>query len=225
MEGHKIPKNLAKKQWSLFNKVLKSENSLPLLSCIGNHDICCEGDSKYNFDGGKKWAQEELNLNNRYYSVETPYWKIIMLDSVQPKPNGEWYMAYIDEEQFEWLENELKNTSKFVLIAFHIPILAACVFFDGNRNIQNNWEIPSSWMHTDTVRLNNLFSKYPNVNLAVSGHMHLTDKVEFNDVTYCCNGAVSGKWWKGKNKHTSEGYAMIELHEDGSFNNTYIPYM
>jgi predicted MPP superfamily phosphohydrolase len=32
MEGHKIPKNLAKKQWSLFNKVLKSENSLPLLS-------------------------------------------------------------------------------------------------------------------------------------------------------------------------------------------------
>jgi 3',5'-cyclic AMP phosphodiesterase CpdA len=224
MEGHKTANFLTQKQWSLFNKVLKNENSVPLLSCIGNHDICCEGDSSYNFSDGKKWTQDELGLQNRYYSVETPYWKIIMLDSVQPKANGEWYTAFIDDAQFEWLENELKSTTKFVLIASHIPILAACVFFDGNRNAKNNWEIPSSWMHTDTVKLNTLFSKYPNVNLAVSGHIHLTDKVEYNDVTYCCNGAVSGRWWKGKNKNTQAGYAKIELFDNGTFKNTYVHY-
>jgi 3',5'-cyclic-AMP phosphodiesterase len=224
MEAHQKSVFLARKQWSLFNDVLKSENTLPTLHCIGNHDICCEGDSHYNFRDGKTMALEQLGLAKQYYAYDTPYWKVIVLDSVQTKPNGEWYTAHIDEEQWDWLENELASANKYVLIASHIPILAACVFFDGNRNDKDNWEIPGAWMHTDARRLNKLFAKYPNVKLAVSGHIHLTDKVEYNDVTYCCNGAVSGRWWKGKNQNTFAGYAKIELFDDGSFKNNYISY-
>ncbi len=224
MEAHQKSVFVARQQWSLFKKVLKSENSLPLLHCIGNHDICCEGDSHYNFTDGKAMALEQLGLAKRYYALDTSFWKIIVLDSVQTKENGEWYTAHIDEEQWDWLEKELATAHKPVLIASHIPILAACVFFDGNRKDKENWEIPGAWMHTDTRRLNKLFGKYPNVKLAVSGHIHLTDKVEYNNVTYCCNGAVSGRWWKGKNQNTYAGYAKIELFDDGTFKNNYISY-
>jgi 3',5'-cyclic-AMP phosphodiesterase len=224
MEAHQKTPFIVRQQWSLFQKILKSENSLSVLHCIGNHDICCEGDSHYNFESGKKMALDEVGLAKSYYSLDTFDWKIIVLDSVQTKPNGEWYTAYIDEMQWDWLEKELATSSKPILIASHIPILAACVFFDGNRKNNDNWEIPGAWMHTDAMRLNQLFEKYPNVKIAVSGHIHLADKVEYDNVTYCCNGAVSGRWWKGKNQNTNAGYAKIELFDDGTFKNTYITY-
>ena len=42
MDAHKRTPHNADKQWKLFNEVLKSENNLPVISCVGNHDICCE---------------------------------------------------------------------------------------------------------------------------------------------------------------------------------------
>ncbi len=68
------------------------------------------------------------------------------------------------------------------------------------------------------------FNQHKNVKLAVSGHIHLTDRVDYNGVSYCCNGAVSGRWWFGKYQHTEAGYAIIDLYDDGSFTNTYVSY-
>jgi hypothetical protein len=62
------------------------------------------------------------------------------------------------------------------------------------------------------------------VKLAISGHIHLLDEVVYNDVTYYCNGAVSGNWWKGDYHQTPAGYAVINLYEDGTFNREYIAY-
>ncbi len=46
----------------------------------------------------------------------------------------------------------------------------------------------------------------------------------YNGVTYISNGAVSGNWWKGKRYATQNGYAMVNLYDDGSFNNEYVTY-
>lgn len=226
MDAHKRKPHNADKQWKLFNDVLKNENSLPIISCVGNHDICCEGDSSKTFEDGKKWAMDEMSIGQRYYSHDTPDWNFIMLDSVQRKKDGSWYTAHLDEEQFDWLKDQLNNTPshKPTMIISHIPILAACVFFDGNNIKDEKWEVPGSWMHTDSKRLSELFHQHKNVKLAVSGHIHLTDRVDYNGVSYCCNGAVSGKWWFGKYQHTEAGYAVIDLYEDGSFSNNYVSY-
>jgi hypothetical protein len=125
-----------------------------------------------------------------------------------------------------WLKNELNSIPSFkpVLIVSHIPILAACIFFDGKRFENNQWNVPGRWMHEDAYELKNLFLKHPNVKLAISGHIHLLDKVEYNGVTYCCNGAVSGAWWAGNYQQTKPGYAIIDLYADGRFTNQYTPY-
>lgn len=226
MEAHNISKFLVKKQWDLFHQVIRSENSIPIKHCIGNHDINFQDDNFQSFIDGKKWAQDELELEKTYYSYETEFWKIIVLDSVQASQNSNrWYAAYIDDNQLEWLKQELSNTSKYVMIASHIPILAACVFFDGENKNNSAWTIPNNWMHADTKKLHDIFYQYSNIKLAISGHIHLTDKVEYNGVTYCCNGAVSGKWWKGANQQTQAGYAIVELFDDGTFKNTYNNYL
>jgi Icc protein len=46
----------------------------------------------------------------------------------------------------------------------------------------------------------------------------------FNDVTYICDGAVSGAWWKGRNHECDEGYGLINLYDDGTFDHAYQTY-
>jgi 3',5'-cyclic AMP phosphodiesterase CpdA len=169
---------------------------------------------------------DEMSISKRYYSHDTDQWRFVMLDSVQRKKDGSWYTAHLDDEQYDWLKSTLKATpdDKPVMVISHIPILAACVFFDGDNSNNGKWEVPGSWMHTDAKRISNLFDDHKNVKLAVSGHIHLTDRVDYNGVSYCCNGAVSGRWWFGKYQHTEAGYAIIDLYDDGSFTNTYISY-
>ena len=80
---------------------------------------------------GKKWAMDELKLQDRYYSFSIQNWEFIVLDSVHPSfDTGSGYTARLDEEQFQWLETKLNNTSteKHICILSHIPIISFCPF-------------------------------------------------------------------------------------------------
>ncbi|CAG5017385.1 3',5'-cyclic adenosine monophosphate phosphodiesterase CpdA [Dyadobacter sp. CECT 9275] len=214
------------REWEIFHQVLKSENGLPMISCIGNHDIWCKQDKVTAFYDGKARALELLELQRSYFSLDRNGWHIIVLDSIHAKAEGAGYTALLDEKQLAWLRADLQNTDKKIpiLVVSHVPILSACVFLDGQNVRNGGWELPGSWMHTDCHELTKLFYSYPNVKLAISGHIHLHDKVEYNNITYCCNGAVSGNYWFGKYRQTKPGYAMIDLYADGTFNNRYVTY-
>ncbi|MCE7067027.1 metallophosphoesterase [Dyadobacter sp. CY326] len=224
MGSHSVSKEKSLKEWQLYHHITSSENSIPTISCIGNHDIWHPEPGT--FGDGKKRAMDEIKVARPYFSFDKNGWHIIVLDSVQSRPEGTGYLANLDEEQFEWLKDDLRDTPAHVpvLVASHIPILSACVFFDGDNLKDGKWVVPGSWMHMDAARLVKLFDKHDNVKLAVSGHIHLLDRVNYNKVTYCCNGAVSGNYWMGKYKETSPGYAIIDLFDDGSFSNEYVKY-
>lgn len=226
MEAHGRGQDSVRRQWRLYQDVLHSENALPMLNCIGNHDIWCNEETVVSFGAGRQWAMDELQMPKRYYSLDKNGWHIVVLDSVQPKADGSWYTAHLDDEQFDWLINDLKANpvTTPVLIVSHIPILAACVFFDGQRFSGENWNVPARWMHSDTVRITSLFREHPNVKAALSGHIHLVDRVDYGGVSYYCNGAVSGAWWFGQYHHTAAGYAVVDLFDDGTVRNTYVNY-
>lgn len=226
MGMHGASENSIGKQWELYNEILKSENTLPIYNCLGNHDIYRKNKSIQSFKDGKKDALDQIALAKSYYAFEAKNWKIIVLDSIQPTAEEKGYQGKINEEQIDWLKNELIITpkNKSILIVSHIPILSACVFLDGKNFKNGEWRVPETWMHGDAEDLVELFAKHPNIKLAISGHIHLNDRIEYNQVTYCCNGAVSGNWWMGSYKQTKPGYALIDLFEDGSFENKYVVY-
>ena len=211
-------------QWKLYNSILKSDNNIPVQYCLGNHDIWWSENNKGQAVYGKQYSLDQLQLSKPYYSFEKADWKFIVLDSVHLDIDNTWYIGKLGEEQFNWLENELKNTAanKPVLILSHIPILTATLMVEDN--IVNKWEMLGGDMHTDTSKIINLFYKYPNVKLCLSGHIHLRDRVEYNNVTYICNGAVSGAWWEGNRRQTAPGYGILDLFTDGSFQERYVNY-
>lgn len=215
------------KQWDAWRTVTKADSSLPIEYCIGNHDVWGYDGAKSDPLYGKKWAVEQMGISGRYRSFDKNGWHFVILDSVQTTPEGRWYTAHIDPQQMDWLKADLAKTDPKtpVLVLSHIPIVSATVFYDKNNVKNGNWQIPGSWDHTDAVDLIALFYQHPNVKACLSGHMHLLDRAEYNNVSYFCNGAVSGNWWTSDTYHqTKAGYALFDLYDDGTVERTYLPY-
>jgi len=212
-------------QWNLWHSVIKSDCSLPIHYILGNHDIWWNENDKGQTLYGKQYAIEQLKLSSPYYSFTKNGWKFILLDSVHLDIDGTWYIGQLGDVQFNWLEDELKSTPADmpVCIMSHIPLLTATLMVDDQTAV-NRWEVLGGDMHTDISKIVALFYKHPNVKLCLSGHIHLRDKVVYNNVTYICNGAVSGAWWEGNKRETAPGYGLIDLYADGSFDELYVNY-
>lgn len=208
-------------RWASWNKIVKDENGLSLYSALGNHDVWYGPDETldavYKKDKryGKQWAITELRLPNRYYAFEKNGWKFIALDSINGNSGYQ-----LDDEQFQWLEKELaKNPAMPVCVFNHVPILSmGALLYYTKRKPLEEVKFPSGDMHNDHQRMKDLFFKNKQVKLALSGHVHYVDAVEYLGVKYLCNGAVSGNWW-GNPLALDEFapvYAIIDLYEDGS---------
>jgi Icc protein len=212
-------------QWNLVSDLYKSDCGIPAHSCLGNHDIWWLENNKGQAVYGKQYALDRLKLAKPYYSFNQAGWKFIILDSVHLDIDGTWYIGKLGDEQMAWLENELKTTDPNtpILVLSHIPILTATNLIEDN--IVNKWVMLGGEMHTDTARIISLFYQHPNVKLCLSGHIHLREKLVYNNVTYICNGAVCGAWWEGNRRETAPGYGIIDLYADGTFEEQYINYL
>jgi 3',5'-cyclic AMP phosphodiesterase CpdA len=229
MDALQADKAKTQAQWDVWNKVITEENKLPMFHCIGNHDIwgwqlkdvSVKTDPLYE----KGWVLQQHKMPNRYYSFEKENWHFIILDSTQENNGG--YIAKLDEPQYAWLEEELKNTDgkKFICIISHIPIVSFCSAMFAEKNEANgDFKISRALLHTDTRRLKSLFAKYPAIKVCLSGHIHLQDEVEYLGIKYYCNGAVSGNWWGGAFQEFAPAYALFKFHDDGTIEREMINY-
>jgi len=202
------------KQWQLFSSIVQEYCSIPFVHCLGNHDIC--GFEKPEI--AKQPALKQMGLGKPYYTFSQKGWRFIVLDSVLQKENGEWYEAGLDEAQHRWLKTQLVNfANEPTIILSHIPVLSAAAFLDGDNVKTDSWQVPGAWMHLDAKDLISLFSTHQQVKLCLSGHLHLHDVVQYNGITFACNGAVSGNWWKGSYQQTPPGFGLVDLEADGRF--------
>ncbi len=65
MDCYRQNRDRTRVQWDLWTNTLRQENSLPIKSCIGNHDIwgwdkAKSGSTGNEPDFGKKWACDVL---------------------------------------------------------------------------------------------------------------------------------------------------------------------
>lgn len=206
----------------LWTGIFKQDCSLPAQHCLGNHDGRGWNDSEL---GGKAWALEMFGLAKPYHSFDHSGWRFIVLDSV--RPNGDHYTSGLDAPQRAWLETELERTPKTmpIVVVSHIPILSITALTFSNDLVEGDvHQIPGGVMHLDGTSLHKLFQKHGNVKLCLSGHMHLNDRCDVDGISYICAGAVSGDWWRGSPARSDEGYGLIDLYSDGSFEYAYTPF-
>lgn len=220
-------------QFELFRKVMADHTDLPLRYCLGNHDVFGweekNGVGKEHLLYGKAMAAELLEFEKTWYAFDHKGWRFYVLDNIQqdaPDSPITSYQGFIDPEQWAWLEADLaaKDPAVPAVVICHIPIVTVTMFNTwAHRYEEKMYRIPSAAVCQDAVKLANLFQKHQ-VRLNLSGHIHQLDRVDFRDVTYICDGAVSGNWWKGPLENVQEGFGVIDLRADGSFEHQYIDY-
>jgi len=202
----------AQAQFDNWVRKVMARLNCPSLSVIGNHDIFWKDAEASPAGDPKQRAMKAYRMPNRYYSHQIGGWKFLLLDTFHA--DG----CRIDDPQFQWLERELREATGPIALVSHAPILTVTGFLESKVQSNGKYVVPDGWMVSDVEKLKDLFLRHPRIKLALSGHMHQVDRVDYQGVNYICGGAVSGNWWAdGKYIGFGPAYVMLDLFADGTF--------
>jgi 3',5'-cyclic AMP phosphodiesterase CpdA len=236
MDSASTPYADSREEWGIFTgtiaKLVPAE--VTVWHTLGNHDVfgrdkeACEATGSEAYYG-KKWFLSNFGYERTYRSFDRAGWHFVQLDSIDwtPESKGKDFVARIGGEQLEWLRADLAaSKGRNTVVISHVPIMSVANFFDGEKFEANDetFELRSSRMHVDCRDLEAMFREHGGVKLCLSGHLHLLDKCVYNGITYICDGAVSSNKWKGVRRQTPNGYGVIDLFEDGTFEHQYVTY-
>ncbi|CAM4217858.1 calcineurin-like phosphoesterase C-terminal domain-containing protein [Gillisia limnaea] len=201
----------------LFNPYIKAVKKvgIPWYNLLGNHDI--------NFDVENDMLSDETyeaHFGPANYAFNYGKVHFLILDDIlYPDPrDGKGYWGGFREDQFEFIESNLKHVPKnhLVVIAMHIPLSEP----DGVDTFRDE----------DRDRLFQLLKEFPNT-LSLSAHTHIQRQDFFSKEEgwqqdkphhHYNVGTTSGDWYSGKldennipvstmRDGTPKGYAFINF--------------
>lgn len=143
----------------------------PWYFTFGNHDTCLGGYlTKDVYLDMVRNENENFKFDNSYYSFEPQKgYKVIVLDTIirdRLTSNGQ-----IDKTQLEWLDSQLKNSQKKVVLIFmHVPIIEP--FPSPGHRLLNAAEVETT------------IEKYKNPIAVFQGHYHAAKIIQKDNVLY-----------------------------------------
>ncbi|MGN6420553.1 MAG: calcineurin-like phosphoesterase C-terminal domain-containing protein, partial [Pseudobacter sp.] len=190
----------------LFPEYISSMSPLdiPFYRSIGNHDMSY---------WGRSFETSERTFNNYFgptvYSFNKGKAHYIVINNNFFVGRDYFYMGYIDEKTFRWLEKDLSFVPEgtLVFLMLHIPTRL--------QTTQQPFAYDYTTIADQTVNaaaLHRLLEGYDTHIL--SGHMHYNLNVQFNDRLFEHNtAAVCGTWWRAPVclDGTPRGYAVYEV--------------
>ena len=186
----------------------------PVYNTIGNHEIF----GWYEKSGvprdhqlfGKKLYQSVLGRT--YYAVNLKGIKLFVLDSIEETPEKGKYYGYVNEEQLNWLRNELSQTDTNItlIVSTHIPLLTTFSQIRKGSMAGNERGL----VVENSKEVMDLFKRH-NLRLVLQGHLHMYEDINIqNRIRFITGGAVSGRWWNGPNEGLEEGFVLIRIKDD-----------
>lgn len=195
-------------QYHLFDGAL-SEIKIPVHNVMGNHDVLgvyeksgmTPGDDLY----GKEYFLQRFKRDSTYTSFDHEGWHFVLLDTIGI--DGRTYHGYIDEEQLDWLDEDLARANKPTVIAGHIPLFSSYAeLLEGIEKPDHPKAVVNNVNDVASVLL-----KHPGVKLVLAGHLHINETWHYKGIEFANIGAVSGRWWRGPRDGFEEGYALLSF--------------
>ncbi|KEO71883.1 calcineurin-like phosphoesterase C-terminal domain-containing protein [Anditalea andensis] len=177
------------------------KTGIPFFQVIGNHDM----DLNVRTD---RWSGDTFkgHFGPTYYSFNRGEIHYVVLDDVFYLGADKKYIGYLDEEQLQWLENDLSfvEKGKTVVVSLHIPTYTGAVTRYPERDTLGG--TVSNRQH-----LYKILEGY-NAHI-MSGHTHFNDNMILGDHLFeHCHGTVCGAWWSGPICYdgTPNGYGVYK---------------
>ncbi len=212
------PYERARLLFDLYRDTVKRLEA-PLYNTLGNHDVFGvyerSGVSPAHPEYGKKMYEDRIG--RRFYSFDFRGWHFVVLDSIGLTP-GRRYIGLIDEEQIEWLRQDLEKTGKAApLVAVtHVPLATGIMQWMPNHD-------PTMIVVNNASPVLELLHQY-NIKAVLQGHTHVCERLEYRGCQYLTSGSVCGQSWRGpKYGVHREGFAILRV-AGGEISWTYQPY-
>lgn len=180
------------------------EIGYPVFRAIGNHDMDYYGrsheTSDHTFSNYFGPTHYSYNKGNAHYIIVNNNFYI---------GRDYFYMGYIDEKTFTWLEQDLANVPKgsLVFLIMHIPGRLK----DKQTQFQYNYDLIAD----QTINFGALSEMMKSYQAhIISGHMHYNLNIEHSPNLIEHNtAAICGTWWRGEIclDGTPQGYAIYEV--------------
>ncbi len=220
MDASKNNLDSAERQRYLYDS-LTAKLQMPQYRTIGNHDIFGWrfGDSLVNNPSfGKKFFSNTVGYT--YTTFDHRGWRFLLLDGITKTADGR-YIGMIDSLQMQWIGEVLAETDTLMPIAVvtHIPLATLGYQMDFGALSPN----PDYGVIVNAKELLALFAHH-RLRLVLQGHLHLYEKLLYNNITFITGGALCARWWQGKNNFTEEGFVKLRLFPDGSVNADYVAF-
>lgn len=177
---------------------------MPIYYVLGNHDMKYYGrshETSYGrFEDSFGPSRYSFNKGNAHY---------VVLDNVFYIGRDYFYMGYIDEATFDWLEQDLKSVPEGspVFVFMHIPTRL--------KQEKDQFKYDPAHVAQSTVNAEHLYSMLRpyNANI-VTGHQHVNFNIALADNIIEHNTAAAcGTWWDLPicEDGTPQGYGVYEI--------------
>jgi len=217
MDALKVPLDTALRLVHIFDSI-SDKIKMPVYKTMGNHDIygIYFGDSLRDHPAYGKQFYERY-FGEKCYTFDYENWRFFFLDGITITPENS-YIGAVDSIQLNWIKSVLDTTSreKQLAIISHIPFYSI-----GYQVWKGSQEAaPAHGLVANSNEVVQLFDSY-NLKLILQGHLHIFEKLFINDRWIITGGAVSSRWWTGKNNGLEEGFTRISFHPDGHIDANY----
>lgn len=206
--------------YNLYNKSQERFN-MPVYNTMGNHEIFGiyekSGIEKDHPEYGEKMF--ENRIGNRYYSFDQKGWHFMILDGIEDTGESS-YIGKIDSVQMEWIKSDLKklNAETPIVISVHIPFITSYMQILYGSLEPNN----ESLVITNAKEVLDLFKDF-DLKLVLQGHLHFLEDIYAQGTHFVTGGAVSSRWWQGKEHGMEEGFLLVKVNGE-NFEWEYIDY-
>lgn len=179
----------------------------PVYHVMGNHD-----EQYYGRTHETSQARFEQHFGPSNYSFNRGNVHYVAIDNCFYIGRDYFYMGYVDERTFRWLEQDLANVPAGSSIVFfmHIPLKNEA----GNQPFRYDGKSVSQ----ETVNANHLIELLRPYNVhMITGHQHWNRNVEHHDSLYEHNTAAAcGLWWQTTvcEDGTPRGYGVYDVNGD-----------
>lgn len=211
-----------------FVRIWSENTSIPTYHMLGNHDPAGWGDGDVpedHPDFAFGLMQRVLDLEERYYSFDEGDWHFVVLDNNYLTEPGS-HIGWVDDEQLAWLRQDLeRNSNRPTIVGMHVPPITAIEFLSDRRERdtdENEWRIGFDRKSGNPQDLIDVLDE-GDVRAVLSGHIHVVERIDLMDHSFLCLGSVSGQQWMGPrlDMGTAEGFGVLDLSADGSFEWSY----
>lgn len=191
---------------SLYPGYIETSSILdfPVYRAIGNHDMDYFGRSHET-----STKTFEKHFGPVYYSFNKGNAHYIVIDNTFFIGRDYFYLGYIDEKTYSWIEQDLSYVKKGspVFVIMHIPSRL--------DDKQKPFEYKSAGLADQTINISALYEMLKPYNThIISGHMHYNHNiVHSSNIMEHITGAVCGTWWQGNIclDGTPQGYGVYEV--------------